>query len=125
MKFLYLILGGSLGTILRYSIYLLYSKRALSGFPYGSLTVNLIGSLLIGLTYGLLSKSGISSPLRLFLFVGFFGSFTTFSTFSMDNIQLIQEGNIRAAIIYFLSSNILGIGLCAIGLITGQYLINK
>ena len=124
-KILYLILGGALGTIMRYLVCLFYENKFSSTFPLGSFTVNLVGSFLIGLAYALLQKSGIPTNLRMFLFIGFFGSFTTFSTFSMDSLVLFQEGHIKTALTYIISSNLFGILLCFLGLLLGNWCVEK
>jgi len=102
---LYLIvgLGSGIGGILRYYISDLVQKNSSSLFPYGTLTVNIIGSFLIGLIlFYLDSIKMISSEMRLFLTVGLCGGLTTFSTFSYETIKLVQDSE------YFLAgSNIL------------------
>lgn len=125
MKFLYLALGGVTGTFLRYLIYAFYTNKQMFTFPWGSLTVNLVGSFLIGLAFAISEKAGISASLRLFLFVGFFGSFTTFSTFSMDTITMLQMGHLKHALTYVISSNLIGFILCYGGILLGQLLVTK
>jgi len=102
---LYLIvgLGSGIGGMLRYYISDLVQKNSSSLFPYGTLTVNIIGSFLIGLIlFYLDSIKMISSEMRLFLTVGLCGGLTTFSTFSYETIKLVQDSE------YFLAgSNIL------------------
>ena len=97
--------GGGLGALLRYGVISNISKILPSTFPYGTLTVNIIGALLIGIVYSLLSqKISISENLKLFITVGFLGGFTTFSTFNLDFFQLIESSKIAAAMIYALGT---------------------
>ena len=91
---LYLIvaLGSGIGGMLRYYISDLVQKYSSSLFPYGTLTVNIIGSFVIGLVlFYMDSIKIISSEMRLFLTVGLCGGLTTFSTFSYETIKLIQD----------------------------------
>ena len=97
--------GGGLGALLRYGVISNISKILPSTFPYGTLTVNILGALLIGIAYSLLSqKISISENLKLFITVGFLGGFTTFSTFNLDFFQLIESSRIAAAMIYALGT---------------------
>lgn len=65
-----------------------------SSFPYGTLAVNLLGCLTIGMLYGLFDRHGWMGPeLRAFLVVGFCGGFTTFSTFALENFAMLRDGN--------------------------------
>ena len=97
--------GGGLGALLRYGVISNISKILPSTFPYGTLTVNILGALLIGIVYSLLSqKISISENLKLFITVGFLGGFTTFSTFNLDFFQLIEGSKIAAAMIYALGT---------------------
>ena len=115
-EILYIGAGGFIGSILRYIISQLM-KQASDGFPWGTLIVNLFGSLLIGIIGGLISKNGnISQNLALFLTVGLCGGFTTFSTFSKEALVLLQNGCYLNFIAYIASSVILGLLAVALGL---------
>lgn len=86
----------------------------------GTLTVNLIGSALIGFLAGWFFTASPSPNLKLFLMVGILGGFTTFSSFSLDNLNLIRDGQIRATVIYVLMSNVGGISLAFGGYLLGR-----
>ncbi|MDR2791209.1 MAG: CrcB family protein [Tannerellaceae bacterium] len=106
--------GGALGTLLRYGV-TVWLGRLTPGFPYGVLTVNVVGSFFIGLCWGLCDAKGGSSLLGAFLFVGVFGGFTTFSSFSLDTMALIRAGEGRMAILNIVLNNVLGLGAAFAG----------
>jgi len=109
-------LGGALGATLRYLVGLGLEQRLGSGFPFGTLTVNLVGCLLIGLLAALfVDATEGREPLRLFLIVGCLGGFTTFSSFGLDTLRLLQDGAVAAAVGYVLASNLGGLLACWIG----------
>lgn len=114
-KLLAVALGGSFGAVMRYLIFLIYEKSHSYSFPWATLAVNLVGSFLIGLLWGLFDKYYVSPGLRLFIFVGILGSFTTFSTFAFDVFSMSKDGNIRNLIFYVSATNILGITLAFAG----------
>ena len=119
-KILAVAFGGSIGAVSRYLIYYYFDKFHQSHFPWASLLVNLIGSLLIGLLWGLFDKFHISSGLRLFIFIGILGSSTTFSTSAFDVFSLSREGEFRNMVLYILGTNVLGISLAF-----GGYYLSK
>ena len=85
--------GGALGAIARYGVGgLVHRNPALAGFPFGTLTVNLVGCLLIGLGAGLAdARQAIGPEARLFLVVGVLGGFTTFSSFGYETVALLRD----------------------------------
>lgn len=117
-------IGGSCGAVLRYlvstGVYLWLGK----GFPYGTLAVNVIGSLLIGLMTEalILNKVQLSMEYRSAILVGFFGSLTTFSTFSLDTFYLIDQGQLVKAALNILVSVSTCIFAVWIGLSLGKLL---
>ncbi|NVO01687.1 MAG: fluoride efflux transporter CrcB [Bacteroidetes bacterium] len=109
-------LGGFIGSIARYLIAAIIQNKSTSIFPIGTLMVNIVGCLLIGLFLGLSDKQNIISPeLRLFLTIGFCGGFTTFSSFTNDNVQLINSGALLQVLLYTGLSVIVGIAATYIG----------
>lgn len=116
MKNLLLVgLGGFFGSVLRYSMYLLIDKRFLTSFPLATFSVNVIGSLILGIVIGLSLKGTFSEPMRLLLAVGVCGSFTTFSTFAMENLNLINQKETAVLFIYTTLSIFIGISAAWIG----------
>ena len=116
LKYLYIAGGGALGTICRYWLVTCLEQKYTSTFPFGTLTVNLFGSLMIGFLFGLMSANGIiEEKWRLLLFIGFLGGFTTFSSFSLENMKLLQNGFSSTAIVYSIASNLFGILLAFLG----------
>lgn len=98
MKFLYLGIFGGLGCIARYLLSGWAYNLAGRALPYGTLTVNVLGSLLLGLIMeGSLRSTLLSPELRLGMTVGFLGGFTTFSTFSYETVRLLEDGSLAAA----------------------------
>ncbi len=123
MKAIFLIgIGGGLGSILRYLVGLLSQKFALDSFPLGTILVNLIGSLLIGLLYGWFAKQSllVYQDFQWFAITGFCGGFTTYSAFSYDTLLLFEKGQYAAAIIYVLVTLLLGWSLVYLGYFTIQ-----
>ncbi|MDP2236299.1 MAG: fluoride efflux transporter CrcB [Bacteroidales bacterium] len=110
-----LIIGGAAGTTARYLVYIFIDKQIGHAFPWGTLIVNLTGSFMIGLLWGLFEKINITPSMRLFIFIGILGSFTTFSTFAFDNFNLIHQGAVKMMLLSVLLNNVGGIGLCFIG----------
>lgn len=103
-------LGGFFGSISRYLLQMAVAARFAIHFPLGTLLVNLLGCLAIGLFFGYIEyKHWFSPQVRLFLTIGFCGSFTTFSTFAIENLQLLREGNYLSFSVYTLVSGVGGI----------------
>ena len=107
---LWIMLGGALGTGARYGLVHLMQTAPLEGFPYGTLTVNLVGCLLIGLVAALfVDSTGTRSTLKLTLMMGLLGGFTTFSSFGFEALTLLRNGSVGLAAIYIIASNVGGV----------------
>lgn len=103
MNFLYVFLGGGLGSICRYGISRLILRSDLH-FPTATFIANVVSCIILGYLIGLSIKDGIGSSYRLLLMTGFCGGFSTFSTFSGETFQLLQAGETLTAIVYVISS---------------------
>ncbi|WP_288191594.1 fluoride efflux transporter CrcB [uncultured Phyllobacterium sp.] len=109
--------GGAIGSVARYLVGVLMTRIFGMGFPWGTLTVNVAGGLLMGLFIELLARRfNGSTELRLFVAVGIMGGFTTFSSFSLDVALLWNRGEALFTLIYVLGSVILSIGALFFGL---------
>ncbi|MBQ7472119.1 MAG: fluoride efflux transporter CrcB [Prevotella sp.] len=97
-------LGGALGSVLRY---LLSGINA--SFPWGTFAVNILGSLLIGLLVGMVSKGVLSPETKLLMVTGFCGGFTTFSTFASESLGMMKAGDVLLTALYVGTSVVIGI----------------
>lgn len=102
-------LGSFIGGVSRYLISLFIVNRGLIAFPYGTLTVNIVGCFLIGIVYGITERVGMTNEWRLFLATGILGGFTTFSAFSYESISLLRDGQSGAAFLYVICSVVFGL----------------
>ena len=98
--------GGMLGSMLRYVIYMVSGNNA---FPYATMVTNIVGSLLIGAIAGYATRNMAFAEWRLFLATGLCGGFTTFSAFSIECVQLLQQNRNIAAIGYACCSILFGV----------------
>lgn len=103
-------LGGGLGAVCRYAANLGVTRAVGHGFPWGTMAVNVVGSLAMGLLIAWLARRSAGDlDLRLLLATGFLGGFTTFSAFSLDAVALYERGALTAAAAYVMASVTLSI----------------
>lgn len=115
--------GGALGALLRYWMSTGVHAFMGRGFPYGTLTVNVLGSLLMGFLYiWLLERSIGNASARAFLLIGLLGSFTTFSTFSIETLNLMESGEFTKALVNTLLSVVLCIAAAGLGVFMARQL---
>jgi CrcB protein len=100
MSYVWVALGGALGSVARFAVGGLTARLAGTAFPWGTLLVNTTGSFAIGVLAGLLTADGraiVTGDARAFLMVGVLGGFTTFSSFSLETLELARRGAWGAA----------------------------
>jgi len=115
-------IGGAAGAVMRWLVASGVQKMAGGAFPWGTFTVNALGSFLLGFLFvWLIERSTASELVRLAITVGFLGAFTTFSTYSLESIRLLQEGafslafgNIMGQVVACLLLTWLGIQLASV-----------
>ena len=98
-------LGGAVGSVCRY----LLSGMNVASWPWGTFAVNILGSLIIGLLVGLVSKGIVSPEMKLLLVTGFCGGFTTFSTFANESFSMMKAGDALQMALYVGASVVIGI----------------
>jgi len=109
-------LGGALGSVARYLVVAQMARWLGLAFPWGTLTVNVVGGLAIGLLAEAMAlKWPVSPETRLFLITGVLGGFTTFSAFSLEVVALVERGALGAALLYIVASVVLSIGAVFVG----------
>ncbi len=116
-------LGGAAGAWTRYHASRWIHERTGTGFPWGTLAVNLSGSFILGLLVPLLADPDALAPLGAFLEIGLLGAFTTFSTFAFETVRLTEGGAWSLAVLYVAASLVLGLGAIAGGFLLGSWLL--
>lgn len=120
-NYLAIAVGGAMGACLRFALSEWMLHLFGRAFPFGTLLVNILGSFVIGLLYGLLLTEQISpNPWRIFIGIGVLGAFTTFSTFSMDTVLLLQQGDWLKAVANVVLNLVLCLTLAWLGLKLGS-----
>lgn len=118
MMYLWVALGGALGSVARYACSLGAARWFGTAFPWGTLFVNVTGSFVIGLLAALVAADGrpaLGADARAFVLVGVLGGFTTFSSFSLETLSLARGGAVGAA-----AANVgLSVALCLAGVWLG------
>ncbi len=113
--------GGAIGATLRHLAGILALRIMGAGFPWGTLFVNIFGSLLMGLFIAWMTKkSGVTNDMRLFVATGILGGFTTFSAFSLDVANMVERGAMTSAFVYIAVSVIISLAAVFIGLWFGR-----
>ncbi len=113
-------LGGGLGAAGRFGVSLVMPARS-DGWPWATFTINVAGSLMIGVLAGWLAmRGGAGEPWRLFLGVGVLGGFTTFSAYSLETMRMIERNDWVGASAYSIGSVIVGLVAVGLGLLVAK-----
>jgi CrcB protein len=124
MRFLLICLGGAVGTGARYLLGGLVARALGPDFPYGTLLINVLGSIMVGLIQEVgLSTLVIPDTWRLVLTIGVMGGFTTYSSFSYETLRLAEAGSWVAASAYVVFTTTFCLAGCALGLALGRGLV--
>jgi len=122
-KIILLLAGGGIGTVARYVVSDYTHKYYLGSFPLGTLAVNIIGSFIIGILWGMFDMQNLSHGLRAFLFIGILGGFTTFSSYAIESYNMFRDGDAKLAMLNVMANNVLSIGMVIIGLMVSSALM--
>jgi len=109
------LLGGAVGAPLRYLTDLFVQSRHDSVFPWGTFTVNVVGSLILGVTAAMVTHLDLPGWVLVLVGTGFCGALTTFSTFGFETVRLLEDGAVLAAVTNSLASLLAALGACAAG----------
>jgi|TARA_B110000908_G_scaffold46216_1_gene56290 CrcB protein len=108
MNWIAVAVGGALGAMARYAVSTWIFQVSSHKFPYATLTVNVLGSFVMGILFVIIiERSALPVEMRSLWMIGFLGAFTTFSTFSLDALGLWQNGHLFVALLYVLATVIL------------------
>jgi CrcB protein len=120
--FLLIAVGGGFGSVARFACHRYITEVHPGSFPWGTLIVNALGCLLIGVFHSLAEKGNILNPdMRLFLTAGFCGGFTTFSAFAYENIGLLKTGDFLNFSFYTIGSVVVGLAATYVGIIVVKF----
>lgn len=114
MKVVAILCGGGCGALARYVLTGM-AQRASAYFPWGTLSVNVLGAFAVGILWALCERFSLLPAIRLFLFVGFLGAFTTFSTYSLETVHLLRDGETKIALFNLVANNFGSIAAVFIG----------
>ena len=121
LKYLFVGVGGCLGSILRFWFGSYIGSKMGTRFPYGTLVINITGSFLIGLVFALLTvRTNWSPNWRYLIPIGFIGGYTTFSSFEYETLRMIQDGQIGLGLLYVATSVVIGFVAVWGGMIAGR-----
>lgn len=117
-------IGGAIGASLRHLSGIAALRLMGPAFPWGTLFVNIFGSLVMGVFIAwLVKRTGVSNEIRLFFATGVLGGFTTFSAFSLDVANLVERGEMSSAVLYVLGSVLLSVLAVFMGLWFGRAML--
>jgi CrcB protein len=116
--------GGAIGSVLRYLVGVFSTRWFGPSFPWGTLTVNVVGAFVIGLMVEMIARRFNASPeLRVFIVTGIIGGFTTWSSFTLDTMVLFERGATTAAFAYVVGSLVVSFAAIFAGLALGRAML--
>lgn len=118
-------LGAGLGGLARYTLGIWTQTVVGAEFPWGTLLVNVSGSLLLTFLYVLLEGTAGTPEWRAFLGIGFCGGYTTFSTFTYETVRLLQDGEWQHAMLYIFGSVLLSLTAAILGFRLGSMILQR
>ncbi|MBK8049611.1 MAG: fluoride efflux transporter CrcB [Anaerolineales bacterium] len=122
-RYLLISIGAILGANARYLVNVWAAERIGASFPYGTLLVNVSGSLVLGFIVGAAAgRLVISSDLRLLLGVGFLGAYTTFSSYAVESVELIRTGNLALGLLNIAGNNLLALAAALFGVLIAHWI---
>jgi CrcB protein len=122
---LVIFVGAGIGGLARYAVSLWVQSAVDTGFPWGTLLINVTGSFLLTLAYGLLESSAAAPEWRAFLGIGVIGGYTTFSTFTYETVRLFQDGEWDRASLYIFGSVVLSLAGAVLGFGLSSHILHK
>lgn len=125
MQYLAIAVGGAVGAVLRFVVSGWAYNYLGEEFPWGTLAVNLIGCLVIGFLVRLFESTAVSPTMRMMILVGGLGAFTTFSTYALENVNLLRDGQMAAALVNVVVSTAVGIVCVSLGAGLANLLLAK
>ena len=113
--FIYVMVGGAVGSLLRYLLSYIIPFESGKDFPWPTFFVNILGSFCIGILFSIFQKNNITQQQYILLATGVMGGFTTFSAFSLEMVLLFRNGILLVPVVYISSTFIGGILMCWLG----------
>lgn len=122
---IFISIGGVVGALTRYSVSNISSANTILGIKSSTILVNIIGSFIIGLFWGITEQMNLEEKYKHLITTGFLGCFTTFSAFSLENLNYLLNSEFKKVILNLLISNILGLLLAFAGYYAAKLLKNN
>lgn len=122
-QLVYIALGGAIGAVSRFGLSLAILRYAESGFPWGTLAVNVLGSFLAGILWAILGQTEGQQRMNALFMIGVLGAFTTFSAFSVESLRLYEDGRTMMAVANVLANNLGALAAAFGGVWAGRSLL--
>lgn len=122
MTVLMIVVGAAVGAPLRYLTDRFVQARLRSRFPFGTLTVNVVASLVLGVVTALAASGGAGRPVVALVGTGFCGALSTYSTYAFETLRELESGRWRIAVANVATSVLVGLGAAALGWVIGTHL---